>query len=76
MRAELRDELRDIYYSEHADQDLRDWCFDSLCDDNKSLERSINVSMDTNERWEAWAVPIALAMLFMMGVATCAIALC
>jgi hypothetical protein len=76
MRAELRDELRDIYYSEHADQDLRDWCFDSLCDDNKFLERSINVSMDTNERWEAWAVPIALAMLFMMGVATCAIALC
>lgn len=76
MRAELRDELRDIYYSEHADQDLRDWCFDRLCDDNKFLERSINVSMDTNERWEAWAVPIALAMLFMMGVATCAIALC
>lgn len=76
MMAELRDELRDIYYSEHADQDLRDWCFDSLCDDNKFLERSINVSMDTNERWEAWAVPIALAMLFMMGVATCAIALC
>lgn len=76
MRAELRDELRDIYYSERADQDLRDWCFDSLCDDNKFLERSINVSMDTNERWEAWAVPIALAMLFMMGVATCAIALC
>ena len=72
----MRDELRDIYYSEHADQDLRDWCFDSLCDDNKFLERSINVSMDTNERWEAWAVPIALAMLFMMGVATCAIALC
>lgn len=72
----MRDELRDIYYSEHVDQDLRDWCFDSLCDDNKFLERSINVSMDTNERWEAWAVPIALAMLFMMGVATCAIALC
>lgn len=71
----MRSELRDIYYSEDADQNLRDWCFDSLCDDNGFLERSVQNMDAINERWESWAVPIALGMIFMIGVATCAIVL-
>ena len=75
MRTELREELRDIYYSEDADQSLRDWCFDSLCDDNRFLERAVDTLHVVNERWESWALPLAFGLIFMGGVATCAIVL-
>lgn len=75
MRRDLVDELKDIYYSEHADDTLRDWCFDSLCDDNVFLERSLSRSFETNDRWEFWAMPIAIGMMVMIGVATWAVAI-
>lgn len=75
MKEELRKELRDMYYSESADQSLRDWCFDTLCDDNKFLERTVETMNIINERWESWALPLAVGVIFMIGVATCAIVL-
>lgn len=75
MRKELLDELRDMYYSDEANDDLRDWCFDNLCDDNRFLERDLRRAMETNERWETWSFPITVAIVLMIGVATWAIAI-
>lgn len=68
MRRDMLDEMRDAYHDEESPQDLKDWIFDKVCDDDERLDRDFDKMFEICERWERCVYPLTVIALALAAV--------